>query len=67
MTYRGYVTRHLPMHTPAGMAPRTGLAICLGERVLTFIAEDEGLFHRAVDMKVKSGAWPNAEGGDVVD
>ena len=55
------------MYTPSGMAPRSGLAICLGERVLTFIAEDEGLFHRVVDSKVKSGAWPNAEGGEAVD
>lgn len=39
----------------------------LGDRVMTFIAEDEGLFHRTVDTKIKSGAWPDAEGGDAVD
>lgn len=61
MRYRGYVTRRLPMPTPPGFAPRMGLAICLGDRVMAFIADDEGLFHRTVDVKVKSGAWPDAE------
>ena len=64
MRYRGYVTRRMPMHPASGMAPCTGLAICLGDRVMTFIVEDEGLFHRTVDSKIKSGAWPDAEGGD---
>lgn len=64
MKYRGYVTRRMPMHTPSGFAPRMGLAIMLGERVMTFIVEDEALFHRVVDSKVKAGLWPDAEGGD---
>ena len=67
MKYRGYVTRRLPMHTPSGMAPRTGLAIMLGDREMTFIVDDEGLFHRTVDSKIKSGAWPDAEEVGTVD
>ena len=55
------------MVAPPGFAPRTGLAICLGDRVMTFIAEDEGLFHRTVDSKVKAGAWPDAEEVKAVD
>lgn len=55
------------MFTPPGMAPRFGTAICLGERVMTFIVGDEGLFHRVVDSKIKFGRWPDVEGGDAVD
>lgn len=55
------------MVTLPGFAPRVGLAICLGDRVMTFIAEDEGLFHRTVDSKVKAGAWPDAEEVKAVD
>ena len=55
------------MYTPPGFAPRTGVAICLGDRVMTFIADDEGLFHRTVDSKVKAGLWPDAEEGGAVD
>ena len=57
----------MPLHTPSGMAPRFGSAIMLGERVMTFIVEDEGLFHRTVDAKVKAGAWPVAEEVETVD
>lgn len=67
MTYKGYVTRRMPMVAPPGFAPRTGLAICLGDQVMTFIADDEGLFHRTVDMKVKAGLWPDVEEVEAVD
>jgi hypothetical protein len=67
MKYRGYVTKRLPMPTPPGFAPRTGLAIVLGDRAMAFIAEDEGLFRRTVDSKVKSGPWPDAEEVEPVD
>jgi len=59
--YKGYRTRRMPMPGPPELGQRTGLAICLGDRVMTFIVEDEGLFHRTVDMKVKAGLWPKAE------
>ena len=55
------------MHTPPGFALRTGLAIMLGDQVMTFIADDEGLFHRTVDSKVKAGLWPDAEEVGTVD
>ncbi len=50
-----------------GLAPRTGLAIVLGDRLMTFIADDEGLFRRTVDMKIKSGLWPDVGEGTAVD
>jgi hypothetical protein len=34
---------------------------------MTFITEDEGLFHRVVDSKVKAGTWLDAEEAGVVD
>ena len=39
----------------------------LGDRVMTFIVEDEGLFHRTVDSKIKYGGWPDAEEVETVD
>lgn len=39
----------------------------LGDQVMTFIADDEGLFHRTVDSKVKAGQWPDAEEVGTVD